>query len=494
MSVNNDVSLLQICRGDEFAPVREDARCRGARKKKESADAENADVVQALQQKKQKNIVSDSGAAAALARLLHSTVSSSSCGLRTGHQPLPSLREVTEMDPVVLSMAMSKLVMSVDGNAASQLCKQMERATDVQTSLRDRQVKEYQEQINKSVEQAEKVKKAGIVKDIFDWVVGGAELLTGVFKMIEGVLTGNVLDAVDGMAYVAAGMAGLVKATAETVELLGGDKASCDAIIKRAGVVQNTLEGVAMVMDILHLGMAVSSARALSRTVVDVLTPEVMETLTDAVMKGAEHKLESMAQWVGERVSEVMGKSAGVIVENELIELGDIAIETAGRTFESEADMMLKMGKSFTFSGVELLVKDAVKAAAKSLANRAEVVTEQVLKDAIMKQFRRRLAKTILMDAGNVGLATVRASAAGVTKISTGVVAVQSASLLRDVERLIQSQAFCDFMMNQAEDNKKSQHKRLEDVSREGGEVLKSTLKTIDSYGSALARLADSRA
>lgn len=60
-----------------------------------------------------------------------------------------------------------QLIMSMAGNLSiglfSDLCKsigkQMERATDVQAFLRDKRISEYQQQIDKAVEQADKAKK-----------------------------------------------------------------------------------------------------------------------------------------------------------------------------------------------------------------------------------------------------------------------------------------------------------------------------------------------
>lgn len=48
-------------------------------------------------------------------------------------------------------------------NNAQSLCQQLERATEVQNALRNKQVKEYQEQIQKAIEQEDKARKAGIL-------------------------------------------------------------------------------------------------------------------------------------------------------------------------------------------------------------------------------------------------------------------------------------------------------------------------------------------
>ncbi|WP_348235078.1 type III secretion system translocon subunit SctE, partial [Salmonella enterica] len=69
----------------------------------------------------------------------------------------------------VLSMMMTSLLLNVCGNNAQSLCQQLVRATVVQNALRNKQVKEYQEQIQKAKEQQEKARKGGILGAIFDW-------------------------------------------------------------------------------------------------------------------------------------------------------------------------------------------------------------------------------------------------------------------------------------------------------------------------------------
>ncbi len=123
----------------------------------------------------------------------------------------PTVRNVLEMDPVMLSMMMTQLVLNVSGNNANALCQQLERATEVQAALRNKQVAEYQEQINKAIEQADQARKAGIFSAVFDWIISGVEAVVGVLKMAEGVLTADPLAIADGAAYLSAGGPGWLK-------------------------------------------------------------------------------------------------------------------------------------------------------------------------------------------------------------------------------------------------------------------------------------------
>ena len=62
------------------------------------------------------------------------------------------------MSPSTLSMMMTQLVLNVFGSNAHSLCQQLERATDVQRILRDKRVEEYQQQIQKEIEQFDRAR------------------------------------------------------------------------------------------------------------------------------------------------------------------------------------------------------------------------------------------------------------------------------------------------------------------------------------------------
>lgn len=410
----------------------------------------------------------------------------------------PSLPDLLQMDPMVLSMMMTQLVLSVSGSNAQALCKQLERATEVQNFLRDKQVKEYQDQIQKAIEQAEKARKAGIIGAVFDWIIGGVEAIVGILKVVEGVMTGNALDVADGAAYFAAGIAGMVKAGAETALLLGADKSSCQAIINGANIAQLSCEGVALALDVAQIGRAFNAARAVTSATEKVLdsgvSKEILDTVVKAAEGAAEEELKVLAQEVGEAVGKKLGQDFGMAVEREMVEVGDMAIEANGRAIEAEANMVKDMGKSFTRSGVETIVKDAVEAGAKSLLKKGEQLTEEKLRDAILAKLRNKIMRTVVTDCSNKTLQVIRATSKGAEGISYGVVALQTAEIRKTIEQLIAQQNFIDFMENWTEDRKNTQQKRLQENYQNSTAALKSAVEMIDQYGSVLANIASGRA
>ncbi|EDT1519351.1 SPI-2 type III secretion system translocon protein SseD [Salmonella enterica subsp. enterica serovar Braenderup] len=112
-------------------------------------------------------------------------------------------------------MLMTTLILSVFGNNAQSLCQQLERATEVQNALRDKQVKEYQEQIQKAIEQ-EDVEKQRLAWELQVNVLQTqmktideafrASMITAGGAMLSGVLTIG-LGAVGGETGLIAGQA-----------------------------------------------------------------------------------------------------------------------------------------------------------------------------------------------------------------------------------------------------------------------------------------------
>ncbi|CNJ53958.1 secretion system effector protein SseC [Yersinia aldovae] len=406
----------------------------------------------------------------------------------------PTIRDVMEMDPMMLSMMMTQLVLNVSANNGSSICKQLERATEVQAELRNKQVAEYQKQINTAIEQSDQARKAGITNALFDWIIGGVEAIVGVLKMAEGVLTADPLAVADGAAYFSAGMAGMVKAGAETALLLGADKETCSEVIKDAGVVQNVCEGVALALDVMQIGRGISAARAVTKVTEEVLESGVGKQLVEAVAKGAEDELKVLAEKAGQEVSRVLGKDFGMAVEREMVEVGDMAIEAAAHELESEANMVRSIGKSFTREGVAKLVTAAIEDAAKGLLKKGEEVVAEKLRDAILQKLRRSIITTVIRDGTSKALLVTRATASGAEKISGAIIANRTAELQKIIEKLIVQQGLIDFTQNWTEDHKKTQQKQLNESYQNAADAINRGLDIINNSGTALESIAGSRA
>lgn len=405
-----------------------------------------------------------------------------------------AVRDVLEMDPMMLSIMMTQLVLKACGNSADALCWQLEHVSEVQAVLRDKQVAEYQEQINKAVEQADQVRKAGIASAVFDWIVSSVEAVTGVLKMAEGVLTADPLAITDGAAYFSAGMAGMVKAGAETAEVLGADKSVCDDIINAAGTGQMACEGVALTLDLFQIGRGIRAARAITKATEEILDTGAGKALTDAIAKGTESELKTLAEKAGQEVSRMMSKEAGMALECGMAEVSEIAAETAAHELEAESDMVRSISKSFTRKGVGKLVETAIEGAGKDLLKKSEEVVAKKLRDAILKNLHRSIVKTVISDYTHKALLFTRTVTGSVNRISVSAVALANAKLQRDIDHLMAQQGYIDFMQNWTEDRKNTQQKRLNETYQNGVNTLRICSEIIDNSGTVLANIAGKRA
>ncbi|EAB9749528.1 type III secretion system translocon protein [Salmonella enterica subsp. salamae] len=410
-----------------------------------------------------------------------------------GNHKRPSLPDFLQVNPTVLSMMMTTLILSVFGNNAQSLCQQLERATEVQNALRDKQVKEYQEQIQKAIEQEDKARKAGIFGAIFDWLTGIFETVLGAFKVVEGFLSGNPAEMASGVAYMAAGCAGMVKAGAETAMLFGADRDTCQAIINVTSKVQFGCEAVALALDIFQIGRAFMATRGLSGAAAKVLDSGFGEEIAERMVGAGEAEMEALAEEFGEAVSENFSKQFEPL-EREMVMTDEMAQESAEFSRDVENNMTRSAGKSFTKEGVKAMAKEAAKEALEKYAQEGENFLLKKFRNKVLSTMFKKIMYALLKDCSFKGLQAIRCATEGGSQINTGVITAKKAELEKKIEQLIAQQQFLDFIMEQTEGQKKMEQKRLQALYKDSGMALRDVLETIDNYSSVQARIAGWRA
>ncbi|HHC5281792.1 TPA: type III secretion system translocon protein [Salmonella enterica] len=410
-----------------------------------------------------------------------------------GNHKRPSLPDFLQVNPTVLSMMMTTLILSVFGNNAQSLCQQLERATEVQNALRDKQVKEYQEQIQKAIEQEDKARKAGIFGAIFDWLTGIFETVLGAFKVVEGFLSGNPAEMASGVAYMAAGCAGMVKAGAETAMLFGADRDTCQAIINVTSKVQFGCEAIALALDIFQIGRAFMATRGLSGAAAKVLDSGFGEEIAERMVGAGEAEMEALAEEFGEAVSENFSKQFEPL-EREMVMTDEMAQESAEFSRDVEKNMTRSAGKSFTKEGVKAMAKEAAKEALEKYAQEGEKFLLKEFRNKVLFNMFKKIMYALLRDCSFKGLQAIRCVTEGGSQINTGVITAKKAELEKKIEQLIAQQQFLDFIMQQTEGQKKMEQKRLQALYKDSGMALRDALETIDNYSSVQARIAGWRA
>ncbi|MMV17027.1 type III secretion system translocon protein [Salmonella enterica subsp. enterica] len=410
-----------------------------------------------------------------------------------GDHKRPSLPDFLHINPTVLSMMMTSLILNVFGNNAQSLCQQLERATEVQNALRNKQVKEYQEQIQKAIEQEDKARKAGIFGAIFDWLTGIFETVIGALKVVEGFLSGNPAEMASGVAYIAAGCAGMVKAGAETAMMCGADHDTCQAIIDVASKIQVGCEVVAMALDVFQIGRAFMATRGLSGAAAKVLDSGLGEEMVERMVGAGEGEIEELAEKFGEEVSENFSKQFEAI-EREMVSPGEMEEESAEFSRNVEKNMTKNAGKSFTKEGVKAMAKEAAKKALEKYAQEGGKFLLKNFRNKVLWNMFKKILYALLSDCSFKGLQAIRCATEGASQMNTGMVNTEKAKIEKKIEQLITQQRFLDFIMQQTEDQKRIEQKRLEELYKGSGAALRDVLETIDHYSSVQARIAGCRA
>lgn len=410
-----------------------------------------------------------------------------------GNHKRPSLPDFLQTNPAVLSMMMTTLILNVFGNNAQSLCQQLERATEVQNALRNKQVKEYQEQIQKAIEQEDKARKAGIFGAIFDWLTGIFETVIGALKVVEGFLSGNPAEMASGVAYIAAGCAGMVKAGAETAMMCGADHDTCQAIIDVASKIQVGCEVVAMALDVFQIGRAFMETRGLSGAAAKVLDSGLGEEMVERMVGAGEGEIEELAEKFGEEVSENFSKQFEAI-EREMVSPGEMEEESAEFSRKVENNMTRSAGKSFTKEGVKAMAKEAAKEALEKCAQEGGKFLLKNFRNKVLWNMFKKILYALLSDCSFKGLQAIRCATEGANQMNTGMVNTEKAKIEKKIEQLITQQRFLDFIMQQTENQKKIEQKRLEELYKGSGAALRDVLDTIDHYSSVQARIAGCRA
>ncbi|QBY43353.1 type III secretion system translocon subunit SctE (plasmid) [Arsenophonus nasoniae] len=190
----------------------------------------------------------------------------------TENLTLKNIEKVSINDLFLLS---STLSLKIFGDTANSVAKASKLMTDTQAFLRDQNVKAFQEELAKKIEQSEKNKWLVL----FDWIVGVAEIAYGAVLTCLGQPAGPV--------YIAAGVAGIVKAIAETAIYFGiGDKEMWQKVADAAFYVQTVLEVGAVILDVCKAGALVTLGRGIMKGT-QIILKEMIPQLTQAVLKNS---------------------------------------------------------------------------------------------------------------------------------------------------------------------------------------------------------------
>lgn len=308
----------------------------------------------------------------------------------TENLTLKNIEKVSINDLFLLS---STLSLKIFGDTANSVAKASKLMTDTQAFLRDQNVKAFQEELAKKIEQSEKNKWLVL----FDWVVGVAEIAYGAVLIYFGQPAGP--------AYILAGVAGIVKAIAETVIYFDlGDKEIWQKVADAAFYLQTALEVGAVILDFLKAGALLSLGRGILKGT-EIILKEMIPQLTQAVLKNSIKEGFKAMKVLGEKFYEMFVREiipyiaklksprnaieagaailTGVTNGGRAIAKGSINLEKAGLQKEIEELMLKRSFFEFCFDWYHKMkeqqrktLKDLVDKQADSLEGASKNISE----------------------------------------------------------------------------------------------------------------------
>ncbi|MCL1123697.1 type III secretion system translocon subunit SctE [Shewanella surugensis] len=416
-----------------------------------------------------------------------------------------ALMEKSSMDTMML-MA-TNLGLATFSNSAEAAAKSMSIQTETQIYLRNEQDKAFQEQLAKNIEAADQSKKGGIIQVVFDWAIATAEVIYGVAKVIGAVASGDVVAGAAGGAYIMAGLAGMVKATAETLILMADELGLDDKDIEKlkqvadiAGKVQLALEITAAVIDIVQAGRAISAARgattAATKTAMTQAAPQIAEQATKVAAGTITQKVATQAtKAIAENVAQQVAQQVAQTIATEMPK----AVAT-----EMAKTMAKELGKEFTEELTKELVQETIKRAVREAVEQAAevaikkavekgvVMTAQEITKVAVRNLTMNIITICMEAATSAAFTTLKGTAQGVSQITVGAIKLEVADLKEKIDQLLLKQDFLQWCYQWFDDMKKQQTKMLEDAVSKSGDTLDSGTQSIQQSGNIQAQIAAS--
>lgn len=398
--------------------------------------------------------------------------------------------EKLHMDSMMLATTL--LSTKVMGDTADAKAKALSIMTDKQEAVRNQNVKDYREQLDKALEQQQKAKKAGIFGVIFDWIVAAVEVVTGVAKIIGGALSGNASMVAGGAMDLMAGAAGVVKAMANTMALI--DSANADKykkIADIAGKIQLTFEIAGAAIDVTSAARNMLLTKVIPKAATAVMKEGAEQALTAAIKEGSKSAAKGIAQSVGKEV-------AGQVSEQLLQNLGKAALEAskkAGKEVAEKAARQLganRMLEAFSREAVEKMVSKAVQKVADNAIDKGIEMTTKELTKAVTKSIQKEVIAATMKASVNVAANVTRAAVESASKVTSAALAIERAKLQKEIDQLILDQQWLQAIFDTYEDAKKEVNKKVSDLLKNQAAAMQDGAQIMQQTGSLHAQMAGS--
>lgn len=415
-----------------------------------------------------------------------------------------TIGDLEEMPTKNIAIMAAALSMKSFNETADFSIKSLKIMTDSQAFIRDRQVKEFQDQLANQIKESSASNTGSIFSAIFDWIIGAVEVIVGAFKVVEGAarcavgdMTGLVSIA-SGALYISAGVAGLVKAAAETAMLCGADKKTCEDVINVSSKVQLSCEMAGLATDIFQCGQAIMATRGIAKGAKEVVhhfapaMGKAMASSSDEVLAVGQMIGKAVADEVSETVMKQLIKQssqqAGVISE---------AIQSSSKNFvslfrqggvEYVGQATKSLTKKFSHDAIEEMVSkcalDVAKNATKSSATKTAEEMAQQITEAICKKIKYEVIENCVKGTTYVALEATRAGVTGAKGITMGSINIERSKLMSEISKNQINQFLLDMVFETYEDCKERTKKSIQNNYEKHGNVLTDISKILTDTAS----------
>ncbi|OLF53036.1 secretion protein [Pseudomonas chlororaphis] len=401
-----------------------------------------------------------------------------------------SLKDLEKIPMDSIMLASTLLSSEILGSTAMAKSKALAIMTDKQERVRQQEVADFREQMDKAIEQQEKAKKAGIFGVIFDWVIAAVEIVTGVAKIIGGALTGNVMTAAGGAMDLMAGLSGVVKAAANTMALIDPDNAEkYKAIADVAGKIQLGFEIAGAMIDITSAARNMLMTKVIPKVAGTVLKEGAEQALVAGIKAGSKGAIDQTAKMVGKEVASQVSAQIAQSLGKAAME----ATKTAGKEAAQKIVQQLgvnRMLEKFSQEAIEKLVTNAVKKVGHGAIDKGVEMTAKEVTKAVTKEINREVLQVALKASTYTAVNVTRSAVAGASQITSGALAVERARLQKEISQLMLDQQWLQSLFTFYKDEKDAAMKRIGELIEGQSQVVQDGSKAIAQAGAVQVQIA----
>jgi secreted effector protein SseC len=383
---------------------------------------------------------------------------------------------VTQMSVATMMAEISLLTLNALSQLAQLKLEGQKMLTEFECELAIEKADKVQQELDAAAEEAKVAKGSEIANCVFSWLVGIADLISGVVK----VLTGNV---VGGIADIGAGISGVGKAVCETMLLNDPKNESLRETADAFGTAQTVCSVASMVTSGVSVGSLMRASMPVIKTTTKTLSGEMGEQLMKEVGKNSSKGITEVSEQIANHVVRQSGNLPRTVVTiNKTAAAGSAAQKLRDAIQKSVHDM-------FSPENLTKVVKESVEEAAKTCAKKG-AVTAKELADEVKRTMYKRMMTECLRATRSIAT-EVRLLVDSVLKPTVNsLLGLRRADLQKEIEDLQNLQVFLSAMLDYYARSRETKESEMKDVIDKQVNAMDSIVQSQHQNTATLVRVA----